>query len=56
MMPLSLRVIENGAFEGCKYLYHVLLNDGLIQLGEPEGRTENTGPKVTDIEESAGVF
>ena len=56
MMPLSLRVIENGAFEGCKYLYHVLLNDGLIQLGEPEGRAENISPEVTKIEESTGVF
>ena len=48
MAPLSLRVIEKGAFSMCENLRYVELNEGLESLGE------NERPKSGDY--PCGVF
>ena len=55
-MPCSLRKIDNGAFENCKELQWVSLNEGLMQLGEPEKTNSDISLELPEIEENIGVF
>lgn len=55
-MPRSLRRIDNGAFESCKSIQFLMLNLGLVQLGEPERKNEDADLELTEIKENTGVF